>query len=141
MAKPDPQLEMLSHVDLFQGLTAKELKTVLGQAKAISFRPEEVVAEEGSRGGRLYLILRGEAKVDVGGRFRASLGPGDYFGEISLIDGGPRSATVAAVTDLQTLSIASFNFRSLMKEQPLLALKLLEQLCRRIRSSEQSQLH
>jgi CRP/FNR family transcriptional regulator, cyclic AMP receptor protein len=141
MPRPDPELELLSQVDLFQGLTPKELKTVRGQAKAISYRPDEVVAAEGDRGGRLYLIMSGEAKVDVRGRYRASLGPGDYFGEISLIDGRPRSATVTAVTDLQTLSIASFNFRALMKEQPLLPLKLLAQLCQRIRSTEQSQLH
>jgi CRP/FNR family transcriptional regulator, cyclic AMP receptor protein len=141
MAKRDPQLELLSHVDLFHGLTSTELKTVLGQSKEMSFRPDEVVAAEGTKAGRFYLILKGEAKVNVGGRRRPSLGPGDYFGEISLIDGGPRSATVTAATDLQTLSIASFNFRALLKEQPPLAMKLLSQLCRRLRSSEQSQSH
>jgi CRP/FNR family cyclic AMP-dependent transcriptional regulator len=141
MAKRDPRFELLSRVDLFHGLTSAELKTVLGQSKEMSFRPGEVVAAEGSKAGRFYLILGGEATVDVGGRYRPSLGPGDYFGEISLIDGGPRSATVTAVTELQTLSIASFNFRALLKEQPPLAIKLLAQLCRRLRSSEQSQLH
>jgi CRP-like cAMP-binding protein len=79
--------------------------------------------------------------VNVGGRYRTSLGPGDYFGEIALIDGGPRSATVTAASDLETLSMASFNLRALLKEQPQVAFKLLVQLCQRLRSSEQSQLH
>jgi CRP/FNR family cyclic AMP-dependent transcriptional regulator len=141
MTKTDPRLELLSRVDLFQELSAKELNNVLGQSKEISFRAGQVVAAEGSQAGRFYLILEGEATVEVGGRYRPSLGQGDYFGEISLIDGGPRSATVTAATDLRTLSMASFNLKALLKEQPSIAPKLLVQLCGRLRSSEHSQLH
>src|SRR6202022_875799 len=140
MTKTDPKLDYLSHVDLFQELTAKELKTVLAQCKEMSFGAGGGVGAGGSKAGRFYLILAGEVTVNIGGRYVPSLGPGDYFGEISLIDGGPRSATVTAASDLQTLSMASFNLRALLKEQPPVAFKLLVQLCHRLRTSEQSQL-
>jgi CRP/FNR family transcriptional regulator, cyclic AMP receptor protein len=141
MAKKDPTVDLLGNVDLFRDLTSKELRAVHAQSKEISFRDGEVVVAEGEKSARFYLILDGQAKVDVGGRRRPSLQKGDYFGEISLIDGGPRTATVTAVGDLHTLTIASFNFRSLLREYPPMAFKVLVTLCRRVRNSEQPRTH
>jgi len=97
-----------------------------------------VVAEERTPGGRFFLILDGEAKVTVGNRTRRVLRAGDYFGEISLIDGQPRSATIVAATPLRTLALAEWNFRSALLTNPGIARKLLVELCRRLRSAESS---
>jgi CRP/FNR family cyclic AMP-dependent transcriptional regulator len=141
MAKKDPSVEMLGKVDLFRELTPKELRVVLAESREIPFRDGQVVIAEGDQSGRFYLILDGEAKVEVGGRSRPGLRQGDYFGEISLIDGGARTATVTAVGDLRTLTIAIFNFRALLKVQPTIAFKLLVRLCQRIRGFEQAAIH
>ena len=75
----------------------------------------------------------GQTKVQINGRTRRKLGPGAFFGEIALLDGGPRTASVIAETDVHTISIPHWNFRSLLKEQPPLALKMLEETCKRLR--------
>jgi len=131
-------IERLAGVDLFKGLARKELRVIAGLAKALSFPEGAVVAEEGKPGGRFFLILDGEAKVTVRGRTRRTLRAGDYFGEISLIDGEPRSATIMAATPLRTLALAEWNFRSALLTNPGIARKLLVELCRRLRSAESS---
>jgi CRP/FNR family transcriptional regulator, cyclic AMP receptor protein len=82
--------------------------------------------------------LEGETKVMVGGRTRRRLGPGDFFGEISLLDRGPRMATVVAETPVRTLSLSSWNFRAALKELPSMAIKMLEELAHRIRTTSAS---
>jgi CRP/FNR family transcriptional regulator, cyclic AMP receptor protein len=74
----------------------------------------------------------------VGGRTRRRLGPGDFFGEISLLDRGPRMATVVAETPVRTLSLSSWNFRAALKELPSMAIKMLEELAHRIRTTSAS---
>jgi CRP-like cAMP-binding protein len=141
MAKGQSQLDLLSTVELFQGLGRKELQAVLDQSRELTFDPGAVVAAEGQAAGRFYLIVEGTAQVTLGGRHLASLHAGDYFGEISLIDGQPRSATVVAQTPLTTLSIASFNFRPMLLEHPAIMRKILLETCRRLRAVERSLVH
>jgi CRP/FNR family transcriptional regulator, cyclic AMP receptor protein len=143
MAKSRPELDMLASVDLFQGLTRKELDAVHAMSREQSFSEGAVVAAEGAAAGRFYLILEGKATVTVGelNRPLATLGPGGYFGEISLIDGEPRSATVTADTPLRTLSIASFNFNAILFEYPAIGRKILLEMCRRVRRLDQSLVH
>jgi len=129
--------ELLAGVDLFLGLSKKELRAIAAMAKEMQFDEGQRVVAEGEEGGRFHLILEGKAKVTVRGRTRNTLGPGDYFGEISLIDGGPRSATVTAETPLRSLALAEWNFRPLLKEVPTIAPKVLVEMCRRLRSNEQ----
>src|SRR4051794_34208831 len=109
MAKP--AADVLAAVDLFQSLSKKELQRVMSMAKELSFDVGTEVVTEGDEDGRFFLIIAGDARIAKGKRTLATLGPGDYFGEISLIDGEPRSATVIATSDLQTLSLARWNFR------------------------------
>jgi CRP/FNR family cyclic AMP-dependent transcriptional regulator len=130
--------KLLSGVDLFEELTPSELKMVVKLAKPLEFAGDEAVTEEGTPGGRFHVIESGSAKVVANGRTRATLGPGDYFGELSLIDGEPRSATVVALEPLSTWSIAEWNFRPLLKAQGTISYKLLVKLCRRVRAVQKT---
>lgn len=131
------RLNLLAGVKLFESLSQRELERVLGTTKEMSFAAGKDVVVEGEVGGRFYLILEGRARVKVGGRSRQVLGPGDHFGEISLIDKGPRMATVTAETPLRALSIAPFNFTPLL-DQPAITKKLLVEMCSRFRALDRS---
>jgi CRP-like cAMP-binding protein len=134
VARAKNDVELLHGVDLFEELSKSELRKVAGLAKLFTFAAGENVTEEDTPGGRFHVIQSGTAKVVANGRTRATLGPGEYFGELSLIDGEPRSATVVACEPLTTLSIAEWNLRPLLKSQPTISYKLLVVLCRRVRS-------
>ncbi len=136
MPKSQSALELLARVELFAELTRSELRAVVALAKPGTFAAGEAVTEEGTPGGRFHVIESGTAKVVAGGRTRATLGPGDYFGELSLIDGDPRTASVIAIEPLRTWSIAEWNFRPLLKTQGLITYKLLVTLTRRLRAAE-----
>ncbi len=127
---------MLAAVDLFSECSRKELGQILGVAKEIAFDPGRNICVQGESSGRFYLILDGTVAVKRNGRTRATLGEGDYFGEIALIDNDPRTATCTAVTPVNTLAIAQFNFVPLMREHPGLTHKLLLHLCSRLRAAE-----
>ena len=132
MAKEDP----LTNVPLFSRLSRRELKRVASVSTAAKFNEGDVIAEEGQPGLSFYVILEGEAKVQRRGRNVASLLPGDFFGEISLLDGGPRTASVVAATPLRTMSILRDDFRSLLQKEPSLAPKILKELALRLRQIE-----
>jgi len=136
VAKQDAQLEQLGKCPLFAGVPEKQLRQIRDMAKEIPFSAGQELTGEGEDAGRFYLILDGEVDVTVHGQHRRTLGPGDTVGEYSLLDGGPRSATVVAKTPVRTLSLASWNFRPLLAEQPTLAEAILVELCRRLRETE-----
>ena len=99
--------------------------------------PGETIASEGQRGIGFFLIESGQAKVTVGGEERGALGAGDYFGEIALIDDGPRSATVTADSELRCWGLTSWEFKPIVETNAEIAWKLLEALAKRLRSVEQ----
>jgi CRP/FNR family cyclic AMP-dependent transcriptional regulator len=140
MSKKDI-LAMLGQVPLFEGLSKKELEAIHNSAKVTEFPPGKTVVEEGATGVGFHLILEGEGAVTVGGRKRAVLRAGDYFGEMSLLDGGPRSATVRAETTVRTLGLTSWAFLPLLDEHPSMARKLLLEMSRRLRNLEKSLQH
>jgi CRP/FNR family cyclic AMP-dependent transcriptional regulator len=131
-------IDLLAGVPLFADLSAADLKRIASVAKRMRYREGAVVVEEGSTGGRFFVIQSGWARVVVRGRTRATLGPGAYFGELSVLDGEPRTASVVAAEPLDVWSIADFNFRPLLKDRPALALKLLSALTARLRRVENS---
>ncbi len=136
---PDKELvEQLKTVPLFEGLSDKELKDVLGRFGVIEHAAGHEIVEEGRGSVGFHLILDGQAEVTRGSRKLRTLGPGDYFGEISVIDGKPRSATVTAVTPVRALSLTAWAFQSLLDSQPSLTRKILLGLCQTIRNSDQS---
>jgi CRP-like cAMP-binding protein len=124
----------LAAVPIFSGCTRRELGIIRRGAKELTHPAGAVIAREGQRGIGLFLILEGECSVSIGGRERARLGPGQFFGEIALLDGGPRTATVTAVTDVRLLGLTEWVFRGLLAEHPSIALKTLEAVAGRLRS-------
>lgn len=137
----DDMVKLLAGVPLFEGLSKRELEAVVGAGKEVDVREGKQIVEEGQTGLGFHLILEGTVRVMVGGEDRAQLGQGEYFGEMSLIDGGPRSATVVAETPVRTLSLASWAFLPILDDHPSISRKLLVELSRRLRSVEQSIRH
>lgn len=123
----------LADVALFRGLETKDLERVAEVATPMEFAAGEVVVAEGEEDGRFYLILDGRARVDVGGEFREHLDAGGFFGEMSVIDGEPRAASVTAETDLRTLSLARWHLRPLFDTYPSITYAALVEMCRRLR--------
>ena len=128
--------DMLGRTQLFQGLSRKELETVAMTSREVDHAAGQDVVHEDAEAVGFHLIISGSATVIQGGRKLRTLGPGDTFGEIALIDGGRRSASVHADTALHTLSIMTWHFTPLLLEHPTIAHKLLLELCRRLREAE-----
>ena len=124
----------LAAVPMFSGCTRKELGIIGRAAKEVTHRRGTVIAREGQRGIGLFMILDGECSVSIGGKEKTRLGPGQFFGEIALLDGGPRTATVSAVTDVRLLGLTEWVFRGLLAEHPSIALKTLESVAGRLRA-------
>ena len=111
-----------------------------GQHRYERHNPEGAeVTTEGSTGAGFFVIVEGNADVSVGGEHRATLGPGDHFGEIALIDDGIRSASIVAATDLLCYAMTPWEFRPFVEEHPQVAWVLLETLARRSREAQQAQ--
>jgi pyruvate,water dikinase len=130
--------EVVQRVRIFADLEAGELEQVQQLFKERRFPKGETVIKEGSGGAAFYVIESGEATVTIGGEFRATLGPGDYFGEIALIDEGARIATVTAATDLVCYGLTLWEFRPLVEENGVIAWKLLQTLAKELREAEQT---
>jgi len=129
-------LDAIRRVPLFAELSDDELAQVARLFKERTFAPGETVAKEGSGGAAFYLIESGTANVTVAGRERAALGPGDYFGEIALIDEGARSATITAVEELDCYGLTFWDFRPLVQENAAICWKLLQFMVGRLRTAE-----
>jgi CRP/FNR family transcriptional regulator, cyclic AMP receptor protein len=128
-------VEELSKVPLFSDCSNRDLQTIGRVVKDIDHRAGTVIAREGEPGVGLFVIVEGEAEVTIGGKKKATLGPGEFFGEIALLDGGPRTTTVTATTDVKLLGLTEWVFRGLMQEHPSIAIKTLQQMAGRLRSA------
>jgi CRP/FNR family cyclic AMP-dependent transcriptional regulator len=129
-------LDAMRHVPLFAELSDPELEQVARLFKQRTFAAGETVAREGSGGAAFYLIESGTAAVTVGGQERPGLGPGDYFGEIALIDEGARSATITASEELACYGLTYWDFRPLVMENAAICWKLLQFMVGRLRAAE-----
>ena len=125
--------ELLDHVDLFAGLGGVPLSAIADRAVEVEFLAGRPIARQGEVGTGFFLIVSGGAQVTRDGEPIATLGPGDFFGELSLLDQQPRVATVAAVGRTVCLAIASWDFERLLEEQPRVAIGLLRGVARRLR--------
>jgi CRP/FNR family cyclic AMP-dependent transcriptional regulator len=132
----DDRIQRLEEVSLLQGCSRKQLKRIARISEILEVPADTILARTGTAGNDFFLILDGHARVEVTPRKRSRLGPGQYFGEMSLLDGGPRSASVVAETPLRLLVIKRRDFTTLLNEAPELTQSILETLSRRLRLAE-----
>jgi CRP-like cAMP-binding protein len=133
----EPSVELLRRVPLFADFEANDLKRLARSFKERTFEAGSTVAAEGKTGAGFFVIENGEASVSVRGDEHGKLGPGDYFGEIALIDDGARSATITADSDLHCYGLTSWEFRPLVESNASIAWKLLETIAQRLRAAQQ----
>jgi CRP-like cAMP-binding protein len=132
------ETELLSRIPLFATLSKKDLRSLAKAAHDMTFEPGMRLTTEEEIGATFFAVVEGEADVSVGGRTRWRLGPGDHFGEMSIIDRSPRSADVVAATQLRCLVFTQWEFRPFLKSHPDVAWALLEVLVKRLREIEKA---
>jgi CRP/FNR family transcriptional regulator, cyclic AMP receptor protein len=126
----------LMKAPLFSDLAKRHLRAIARVTGIAEFRPGTAVVKIGAPGRVFYVMLKGEAKVvSKAGRTVRRLKAGDFFGEISLLDGEPRSATVIAETPLWCLSLAGQDFREIMAQEPTLSIAIVRELASRLRTA------
>ena len=135
MAKENEAVELLSQVPLFSELSKKELAAIARATKEVRHKPGSVLAKEGDSGLGFFMIMDGTAVVTVNGRPRSKLTAGDFYGEISLLDGGPRTATVTAETPMTLLGLTQWVFKRLVEQNPAIATKVLRVMAQRLRAT------
>ena len=131
--KTDPT-ESLRRVPLFAGMDKKELDLVARLLKEQPYSAGSIIVKSGSGGHGLYIIKEGRVTVVREGQAVATLGPGQFFGEISVLDGGPRTADVRADTDTVCLTLISWEVKPLLMEAPTITYKMLLEMVKRLRS-------
>ena len=134
----DEKIRHLQKVDIFADCTRKQMKAVASISRVVEVPAGTVLTRAGEPGEEFFFILDGAAMVEVTRRKRVRLMPGEFFGEMSLLDGEPRSATVRAETDMRLLLIQRRNFQTLLTEVPELTRSILIVLSRRLRDLERA---
>ncbi len=129
---------VLQQVPLFEPLSRRDVRKVATLAKVRRFERGVPIVIAGRPGDAFYVILDGQVSVGVPGRRGTRLGRGDYFGEMALLDGAPRSATVTALSEVQVLEIGRAVFARMLKQEPQLSVALLKTLAGRVRALERS---
>jgi CRP/FNR family transcriptional regulator, cyclic AMP receptor protein len=125
--------DTLKNVPLFAGLDKKELQQIASGMRERRFKAGDTLTQEGASGVGFFVVEEGEAEVNVGGEARGSIGPGDYFGEIALINESPRTATLTARTDMVCYGMTPWDFKPLVDGNSTIAWKLLTAMAEKMR--------
>lgn len=131
--------ELLANVRLFSTCTTRELARIASLVDEVDAPKGKVLVRQGDPGRECFVIAEGKARAAIRGKGSATLGPGSFFGEMSLLDQGPRSATVTAETDMHLLVLGSREFSSLVNEVPTVAVRMMRGLAERLRGAERPQ--
>jgi CRP-like cAMP-binding protein len=131
-----PALETLKQVPLFSGLENRDLERIADSFKERKYSAGDTIASEGQGGAGFFVIAEGTANVTVQGQDRGTLGPGNYFGEIALIDEGARTATVTAETDMTCYAMTFWEFRPIVETDARIAWKLVQALAHKLREAD-----
>ena len=134
MASKGSKLDHLKGVSFFEGCSRKELQTIAKAGDEIRMTAGTIIVDQGQMGREAFVVLDGEVTVKRNGRKIVSLGPGAVVGELSLLDHGPRTATVVCDTDCNLLVIDQRHFRGVLEKSPTIAHKMMASLAGRIRS-------
>jgi CRP-like cAMP-binding protein len=132
-------VESLREVPLFADLSGRDLRRLADSMQELSFAPGKQVVAEGKGGVGFFVILAGAARVTQGGEDRGQLAAGDYFGEMALIDGDDRIASVHAEGELRCAAMTPWTFRPFVKDHPDIAWALLTALVKRVREAQARQ--
>lgn len=132
MAKPKLE-DVLALVPMFRGLSRRQLKALAGYCEVGDYMAGATVVKKGDVGDAFYVVLTGQAKVTDGRRFLARLLPGDHFGEVAVIDGGPRTANVTTEAPSTLLILSRQDFREAMLNDPELAYHMMTELAKMFR--------
>jgi CRP/FNR family cyclic AMP-dependent transcriptional regulator len=128
--------QTLAEIPLFSAVKPKDLKRLGKRMSERSFSEGDTITTEGKEGVGFFVIEHGNATVSIGGKIVRTLGPGEHFGEIALIDSGPRSATVVATTDLRCRGMSAWEFRPFVEEHAEVGWALLVTLVGMLREAE-----
>ena len=129
---------VLAAVPLFDGLSKRHLKRLAGVSDVADYMADASIVREGEAGDAFYVVLAGQAKVTTNGKVVNRVMPGDYFGEISLLDGDVRTATVTSETPMTLMILQRERFMKLLKEEPEMVMHLLQGLARQVRRTTRS---
>jgi len=131
----------LSKIWLFSTSSAKDLRVIRKALEEVSVPPGRVLCEQGTIGREFFLIVEGTATVKKNNRKTASLGPGQYFGELALLDRRPRSASVISETDMKLLILGQRQFNGVLDAVPALSRKMLAAMATRLREADDKAFH
>jgi len=137
----DRRTELLGACPLFSGVTGDDLTAIARRAVEVDFAADHVIARQGEIGTGFFVIVEGQVRVVRDGEELARLGPGDFFGEMSVIDGLPRVAQVVTTSDSRCLALASWEFERLIVDPPTIGLAILRGLSARLRSRTEQPQH
>ena len=136
MKEPTDRIAALQGLPFFAGLDHEDLEEILRVGHQVSFGAGETLVERGDPGDAMYIILSGAAEVDVGGRFHR-IEHGDFLGEMAVMAGKKRMATVTAVEDVEALRISAADFESILLQRPRVGLTILKSTVERLREVQQ----
>src|SRR5208337_190873 len=134
----DALIEMLQKTPLWSGLTKQDLKLIAKLSQERKFESGHAIVTKGEAGIGFYLILEGAVEVRSDGKTFSKLGPGQFFGEMSIIDNQPRSADVVATEASRVLILSAWSFKTLISDNPKIALKMMQEFVRRLRTTDKS---
>ncbi|HYL41600.1 MAG TPA: cyclic nucleotide-binding domain-containing protein [Candidatus Binatus sp.] len=137
----DRRTELLAGCPLFRGIDADGLASLAGKATQVEFPAGHVIARQGEIGTGFFVVIDGRVRVIRDGEVVASLGPGEFFGELSILDRLPRNAMVSAEVPTTCLALAAWDFDAVLLDQPALTLAILRGVAARLRQATDSARH
>lgn len=141
MARKKSKADVLKNVWLFSACTTKELGRIGALVDEADVNEGSVLMTEGAAGNEFFAVVEGKATAKLRGKKLANYGPGDFFGEMALLDQGPRSATITADTDMSLYVLDAKSFSTLIDRHPAVARKILRGLAQRLRKAEKAPTH
>jgi CRP/FNR family transcriptional regulator, cyclic AMP receptor protein len=137
----DPKLELVAAVPLFAGFNRREIEAVGRLMDEVDVKAGRVLMREGASGREFFIVVSGSVRVERNGRKVNELGPGDFLGEIALIDRGPRTATAVASDACRLLVLDIGGFRTLVSKYPTVQGKIMKALAERLREAQPRAVH
>ena len=138
---PEHTTQLLAQTSLFAGIDAEGLARIAARMTELTVPADRVIARQGEIGTGFFIIVTGMVRVVRDGETIAELGPGDFFGELSVLDGKPRNAQVVSTEPTSCLALATWEFEAVVREQPSVALAILRELAGRLRDLTDAHRH